>query len=1438
MKLSIDSSPIRPAENIRWANVPSVDTHQISARWANVPSVDTRQNSAGWANVPSVDTHQVSSRWANVPSVDTHQQGDIEWQCGICREGVMISPLGAATSSSSSSRIVRETTEAALDDKGEAHEPERDESVEEVEEEPEQAVAPKVSKDPGLPTAQEREAHRATHLPYRAWCEECVMASKSNPGHKHTKYEPPEIPEVGVDYGFLREEGEDSSLTLMVVKDRESRVIFTHQVPTKGAGWQYSVDCLNNDITKLGHSKIVLMHDQEPALNDLCNAVAKMRESGVIQQSSPVRESQSNGRIEVAVRQSKNQVRVLKFALERRLGCKIPKDHPVMGFLIEHAGMLISKYLIGSDDGKTAFRRLLGKDCREEAIEFGESILYRAIEDKYAGLSRRWHIGTYLGRKWGTGECIVGTSEGILKCRAVQRRPADARWDKTAVEAIAGTPWCWEPKPGEDCRIFMPELLEGEAHAESEAKELQSRIPRRVNISVQDLRKYGFSEGCIRCRDLARGRRTTSSHNAQCRARIEGAMAANDVDKHRIDKASSRLDAYCSDQGHHGAESQRTQNEIATESSADADGDIDVDIDTNIAERLADDEPMEDIVGALIKYSSAIEAGDACQKCDKDLINSLMALNKTRKQAKAIVDEIYSVPRVTDMANSYRHLNIAGGTSYDLRTDEDTGGPWDFTVEAQRKKARHQIAAKKPNLLIGSPPCTDCSILNRSWNFRKMDPAEVRRRRLAASIHLSFCCQLYLDQLQGGRYFLHEHPKTADSWQHPAVVWIRGQPQVATIDSDMCQFGMCAKNQAGVMQLVLKPTKWMSNSRHILRRLVRSCPCRKGGDNAEIVPAGNLRAARHQLHRHTPLLSGRAAKAQEYPPDLCLEILRGLRNQIDEDSSITRVINSVGFEEEEDEYALQDQHIAARHGEYIDDVTGEVLNEDLVKAARAEEIKFLRDRSIYDKVPVAEAWHKTGRAPIDGRWVDHNKGTDTPPDVRCRCVAKDFNRGPKEGLFAAMPPLEAKRMLFSHVASNRKQGTEELEISFVDARKAYYNARPERPVYVNLPAEDSMSGMCARLNWCMYGTREAASRWAETFTKALVGLGFCKGKASPCIFFHPSRQLRLVVHGDDFTTTGTRKELDKFEKQLAACFEIKIRGRLGSRADCDKEVKILNRVVKWTHSGLTYEADPQHAQTLLKEFGLASSAGRVSPGSKIDDNQKEGKPLEGTEATKFRALAARANYLAQDRPDIGFAAKEVCRKMSAPLESDWSKLKRLVRYLRDFPTLVYRFAWQNVPSDSIVQLEACVDTDFAGCLTSRKSTSGGMIFLGDHLVRHWSSTQKTIALSSGEAELQGVVKGAAESLAIRSFGWDMGIAIQIVIHTDSSAAKGIVEREGIGRVRHLEVATLWVQERLKAKDFKLKKVSGIENPGDLLTKHLPAADILKHCSSASLFRHG
>ncbi len=68
----------------------------------------------------------------------------------------------------------------------------------------------------------------------------------------------------------------------------------------------------------------------------------------------------------------------------------------------------------------------------------------------------------------------------------------------------------------------------------------------------------------------------------------------------------------------------------------------------------------------------------------------------------------------------------------------------------------------------------------------------------------------------------------------------------------------------------------------------------------------------------------------------------------------------------------------------------------------------------------------------------------------------------------------------------------------------------------------------------MYGTKSAAMRWEDNYTQALGRLGFAQGRASPCCFTHKTRDLRLVVHGDDFTNAGAKPDLDWFEKELGA----------------------------------------------------------------------------------------------------------------------------------------------------------------------------------------------------------------------------------------------------------------------------------------------------------------
>ena len=98
----------------------------------------------------------------------------------------------------------------------------------------------------------------------------------------------------------------------------------------------------------------------------------------------------------------------------------------------------------------------------------------------------------------------------------------------------------------------------------------------------------------------------------------------------------------------------------------------------------------------------------------------------------------------------------------------------------------------------------------------------------------------------------------------------------------------------------------------------------------------------------------------------------------------------------------------------------------------------------------------------------------------------------------------------------------------------------------------------------------------------------------------------------------------------------------------------------------------------------------------------------------------------------------------------------------------------------------------------------------------------------GEAECYAAVKGAAEGMAVQSMLAGLGLKVTIEVHTDSSACRGICNRHGLGRLRHLDVALPWLQQRVQSGKIILRRIAGSVNPADLFTKHLARAEIIMH----------
>ena len=129
---------------------------------------------------------------------------------------------------------------------------------------------------------------------------------------------------------------------------------------------------------------------------------------------------------------------------------------------------------------------------------------------------------------------------------------------------------------------------------------------------------------------------------------------------------------------------------------------------------------------------------------------------------------------------------------------------------------------------------------------------------------------------------------------------------------------------------------------------------------------------------------------------------------------------------------------------------------------------------------------------------------------------------------------------------------------------------------------------------------------------------------------------------------------------------------------------------------------------------------------------------------------------------------------------------------------------------------------------SRKPTSGGTITRGSRLIKAWSKAQTIIAKSSAEAESYSVVRGWCEGLGINTLLRDLGEdQVKLKMHIDATAARGIIERKGLGRVRHVRTDILWLQEQEARKVLPLHKVLGTEDMSDLTTKHLSANTIVE-----------
>ncbi|GKF24461.1 ribonuclease H-like domain-containing protein [Tanacetum coccineum] len=215
----------------------------------------------------------------------------------------------------------------------------------------------------------------------------------------------------------------------------------------------------------------------------------------------------------------------------------------------------------------------------------------------------------------------------------------------------------------------------------------------------------------------------------------------------------------------------------------------------------------------------------------------------------------------------------------------------------------------------------------------------------------------------------------------------------------------------------------------------------------------------------------------------------------------------------------------------------------------------------------------------------------------------------------------------------------------------------------------------------------------------------------------------------------------------------------------------------------------------------------------------EGVPVQ--DPTLYRSLAGGLQYLTFTRPDLSYAVQQICLYMHDPREPHFAALKRILRYVRgtvDFGLKLYVSATTS--------LVGYTDADWAGCPSTRRSTSGYCVFLGDNILSWSAKRQHTISRSSAEAEYRGVANVVAETAWIRNLLRELHspLSTATLVYCDNVSAVYMsanpVQHQ---RTKHIEIDIHFVRDMVTAGHVRVLHVPSRFQYADIFTKGLPTA---------------
>ncbi|UYV80580.1 hypothetical protein LAZ67_19000797 [Cordylochernes scorpioides] len=541
-------------------------------------------------------------------------------------------------------------------------------------------------------------------------------------------------------------------------------------------------------------------------------------------------------------------------------------------------------------------------------------------------------------------------------------------------------------------------------------------------------------------------------------------------------------------------------------------------------------------------------------------------------------------------------------------------------------------------------------------------------------------------------------------------------------------------------------------------------------------------------------------------------------NQIDEQNDAQDIEKIESNVQTSDVYNLRDRSNISKPQRYIDAEINiaeglepktykeamDSPNAQFWKEAMNEEMNSLTENDVYECTTLPP-----GQKPIDCKWVLKTKLNSKGEITRykARLVAKGFAQ--KKGIdyeetFSPVARHDTIRTLLA-IAAN-----EDLKLVQFDIKTAFLYGDLQDQIYIKQPEGfNNGTDLVWKLKKSLYRLKQSPRCWNQKIVNFMKERCLKESTADPCLFFRKTNDhlLIIAIYVDDGIIAGTNEqEIKEFLDELMFSFKI--------------TSEPLNYFL-----GIEIERQPDESifinqkayiKRILEKFNM-SQANKV--GTPTDNSTVPGE-AEILENVPFReAIGSLMHLSCLTKPDITFALNKVSQKLAAPTKYDWEAVKRIFKYL--VGTTEYGIMYQK--GHKVGVLESFSDADFAGDPETRRSTSGVVCKLAGGAISWLSQKQRSVSLSTTEAELVAASNTAKEVIWLnRLFSEISPLKEQPIIKVDNaSTIKLIKNPEFHKRTKHIEVRHYFVREKYQEGIFNVEHISGKDQVADIMTKGLP-----------------